>query len=172
MTAADIMTETVRAVRPDEPVAAALDLLQSSESRHLPVVDDGGALVGLLSDRDLRALLGWYDSDEETLQRAQASEAAQRPVSDIMTRNVLTLGLDDDVEDIIEHLLDEKVGALPVVDEDEKLVGIVSYIDVLRAWHRELQGDLGPTVLPNTVDLEARSRVEEGQAVAPRPPRR
>src|SRR5262245_43435038 len=115
MNAADIMTVNIQTLRPDEPLAAAMDLLAASESRHVPVVNDDGELLGILSDRDLRALLGRYDEDSEKEIEVSLSERAQRPVREIMTRNVLAVKEQTDIEDVVGRLVEERVGALPVV---------------------------------------------------------
>jgi CBS domain-containing membrane protein len=164
MIAADIMTVNVRALRPDETVAAAVDLLADLDIRHVPVVDDDGELVGMVSDRDLRALLGRYDDDP-----TKAEEAGDGiPVSAIMTRHVVSVNPGTSVEEVVDHLLDERVGALPVVDHENKLTGIVSYVDVLRAWQQENQVS-GSAILPTLTEMEDRARVHDEQTVAPRP---
>ena len=66
MIAADIMTENVRFIRPEETISDAVELLQSLEVRHLPVVNEDDELVGMLSDRDLRSLFVPFDEDGET----------------------------------------------------------------------------------------------------------
>jgi CBS domain-containing protein len=56
-----------------------------------------------------------------------------------MTTNPLTVSADDELQDVVEILLEEKVGGVPVVDESEGLVGIVTYVDVLRCFLNRLQ---------------------------------
>jgi acetoin utilization protein AcuB len=55
-------------------------------------------------------------------------------VGDIMTREPLYLAPDDDLQEAVELLVEQKFGAIPVLDEVEGLVGIVSYVDVLRCF--------------------------------------
>jgi CBS domain-containing protein len=62
-------------------------------------------------------------------------------VSTVMTTQPMTVAPDDDLTDAIELLLTEKIGAIPVVDEAEGLVGILSYVDVLRCFLGRLQED-------------------------------
>lgn len=100
-------------------IGDALDILQALEIRHLPIIDQTGSLVGMISDRDVRGL---------------AVSSLDRPVTSIMAADVSTIDPETEVEEIIDMLLELKVGALPVVDEESKeLLGIVSYVDVLRA---------------------------------------
>lgn len=161
MKAPDIMTEEVRTVRADQPVSVALEMLSATESRHLPVVNRRGELEGILSDRDLRGLLGRYDADSE--QFAAAWNKAHMPVSDVMTRDPITVDDAADVEEIVELFVDQKLGAVPVVDSDKHVLGIISYIDVLRAWQREHEATGVPGILPTTAELEDRARANEAR---------
>lgn len=58
-----------------------------------------------------------------------------------MTTEPLTLSPDDDLQEAVELLIDEKIGGIPVVDEVEGLMGIVTYLDVLRCFLNRLQED-------------------------------
>jgi CBS domain-containing protein len=99
--------------------------------RHLPVVDEQGELVGMLSDRDLRALERPYAQDAETV--GTRLQNAGVPVATIMSGNVTSVDPDADVTEVMELMLENKIGALPVVDAEGALVGIVSYVDVFRS---------------------------------------
>ena len=131
LTAEDLMTENVVTIEEGATLGDAAALLAEQHIRHLPVVRDR-VLVGMLSDRDLRSLgPGTVDSFEsfEALR-----ERLAEPVSSAMRSDVITVGRTTDVVEIVDLLIEEKVGAVPVVDETEgALVGIVSYVDVLRA---------------------------------------
>jgi CBS domain-containing protein len=129
-TASEIMTEDVTTIDADASLADALQLLAEIEVRHLPVLDDG-ELVGMLSDRDVRSL-GLHVTDLESLDQLRTRTNA--PVSDVMSGGVISIGPATEVSEIIDLMLEEKVGAVPVVDEEStELVGMVSYVDVLRA---------------------------------------
>lgn len=108
----------------------AIEALQASEVRHLPVVDREGELVGMLSDRDVGAALRPFTEGAEA--RRDAEKRARLRVSDVMSADVKCVNVDDDVDDLVEAMLEQHVGALPVVDGDGAIVGIVSYVDVLR----------------------------------------
>lgn len=131
MFAEELMTADPSTIAPAESVHDALLLLQELDVRHLPVVE-GGLLVGMVSDRDLRdvtlPVMAALD------QAAVARDLLARPVRDVMRSDVLSVGLQDDVNDVIDLLVEHKVGAVPVVvDGSRELAGIISYIDVLRA---------------------------------------
>ena len=57
---------------------------------------------------------------------------SERPVADFMTGGVVGVGVDADVSEVIELMLSERIGAVPVVDEADNVCGIISYVDILR----------------------------------------
>lgn len=135
MTLADVMTPNPIAVRAAAPVREALEELEGGTIRHLPVVD-GGLVVGMLSDRDLRP---WRNALQAVREGAEgaAEEVLARPVRAFMRTDVLCLDVSRPVVDAIDVMLDFKVGAVPVVDND-RLVGIVSYVDLLELLKTKL----------------------------------
>lgn len=131
MTARELMTREPAVVDPRATVHEAAELLQALAVRHLPVVDEDGALVGMLSDRDLRALIvPSYEGDEFVGDVQTKRDAA---VSTLMSGSVLSIDDEANASEAVEIMLEHKVGAVPVIDADGTLVGIISYIDVLRA---------------------------------------
>lgn len=131
MIARDIMTENPVTIGSSAKVFEAAEMLMSLEIRHLPVVD-GTELVGMISDRDLRGLYIPRFEDNDKLEAAQ--ERYQAPIASIMTPDVFTIDADTEMSDIINHLLEQKVGAIAVTEpHGGDLLGIVSYVDVLRA---------------------------------------
>ncbi|MBX3270134.1 MAG: CBS domain-containing protein [Sandaracinaceae bacterium] len=127
--AEELMTAEVVTVSEDTPLSAALEIMQEHDIRHLPVVR-GKRLVGMLSDRDLQGLGLRLAVDMETLDRLESKLRAK--VKTAMSSHLVTVHPSSDVAEIIDRLVEERIGAVPVVEEDE-LVGIVSYVDVLRA---------------------------------------
>ena len=137
MTAHDLMTPSPMTVTPDATVAEAWDLMRESEIRHVPVVDRG-ALVGMVSDRDLARF------DIGRLLMAEGAEALRHqlatPVVKVMSSDVITVGPETGLAEIIELLVEHRIGAVPVVRPDTReVVGIVSYVDVLQAVHASLE---------------------------------
>ena len=137
LTAHDLMTEDPTTVSTTATVQRAIWLLQTLDVRHLPVVDEDGALVGMLSDRDIRGLAFPKILGSEYVGAVQT--ALDAPVSTVMSGNVLSVDVEADAAEIIDLMLDQRIGAVPVVDADGTLVGIVSYTDILRAI--PLEGD-------------------------------
>jgi acetoin utilization protein AcuB len=131
MLAEEIMTEDVVTIPETARLGDALQVMQERDVRHVPVVR-GSEIVGILSDRDLRGVGAALINDMETLERVRTRLSA--PVTTLMSTDLITAGRETSVEEIIDLFLEEKISAVPVVDEESgELVGIVSYLDVLRS---------------------------------------
>jgi acetoin utilization protein AcuB len=113
-TAKDLMTPAPIAIDAAAPVSKAVELLASIAIRHLPVVDDSGAIIGMISDRDV-----------------SGEVIANAPATSVMSTPPICAGTDADVRALAKLMIDHMIGAVAIV-EGERLVGIVSYVDVLR----------------------------------------
>ncbi len=127
----EVMSPNPVTVSPEVSVAEVWDLMRERGIRHIPVLERG-ALVGMLSDRDLAHfdMAGVLTSEgADGLRRALAT-----PVAKVMSPDVIDVDPDDDLGEVVDLLVENRIGAVPVVDrETRELVGIVSYIDVLAA---------------------------------------
>jgi CBS-domain-containing membrane protein len=148
LTAHDLMTEDPTTVSMNATLRQAVGLLQTLDVRHLPVVDDEGFLVGMLSDRDVRALALPEFVEAEYVGKIQT--ALQAPVSSMMSSDVMSVNVEADAAEIIDLMLDQKIGAVPVVDADGTLVGIVSYTDILREMPMDADEPEKPRVTNGT----------------------
>ncbi|HEU4341500.1 MAG TPA: CBS domain-containing protein [Candidatus Binatia bacterium] len=134
MKVADVMTRDPLTLGAWESVGQADRLMAENNIRQIPVVQDRD-LVGIVTDRDIRSFLsGSLAESPETRERALNTE-----VGGIMTTEPITVSPEDDLEDVVELLINEKIGGIPVVDQAEGLVGIVTYVDVLRSFLNQLQ---------------------------------
>ena len=127
------MTRRVVTIGPEASIFEVQELMAQNRIRHIPVVEEGDKLVGIVSDRDLRSALpfrylkeGVSPEEQEKLQRLR--------VKDIMTREVFTISPAYTIQDALLMIQNSKVGALPVVDEEGRLRGILSVRDLLRAF--------------------------------------
>ena len=120
-------------VRPETTLAEAKALMQDNNFRHLPVVDGNDKLVGIITDRDMRDAHPSSLLTEEAYQRTLA-EVMQHPVEKIMTRDPITISPYYTLQDTLLVIGQKKVGALPVVDEEGHLKGIMSTRDLLQAF--------------------------------------
>jgi CBS domain-containing protein len=121
-----VMTRNPSVAHRDDSVREVAMRMIDEGIRHMPVVDEG-SVVGMLSERDLRGVVGdlrgFLDQDETPLD-------SQR-VDEVMTPNPVTVPLTASLFDLASCYIDDRIGAVPVVDEDDKLVGVVSYVDLL-----------------------------------------
>jgi acetoin utilization protein AcuB len=138
------MTPSPVTAHPGDLLVDAASRMLHAGIRHLPVVDGAGAVIGMLSDRDVRSAIG------NPMQLIEGEPLSARiedlTVKEIMTPEPRVVAPDSTVATLLALLVDERLGAVPVVDADEGLVGIVSYLDVLR-------NELGPRTAPRRARL-------------------
>jgi acetoin utilization protein AcuB len=127
----DVMKPSPTTIRGNRPLMEAADLMVAQGVRHLPVVDAEDRVIGIVSDRDLRAAVG--DLRLAVVDQATRDHLRGLRVWSAMTTPVRTVEIDTPLSDAIQWFVDHRVGALPVVDAGDQLVGILSYIDVLSA---------------------------------------
>ncbi len=128
----DLMSKKVFTVGPEDMLDKVFFLFNFEAIRHLPVVEKG-KVVGVLSDRDLKKIMGPRKkmiSDKDT--GTQFTVHARR-VRTIMHRGILTIGPDEQAADAAAIMAKRKIGCLPVVKKS-KLVGIITSTDILRAY--------------------------------------
>jgi acetoin utilization protein AcuB len=129
------MTRNPVTVSPETPLPVVREILQKGKFRHLPVVDEEKRLVGIVTDRDLRSA-----SPSSVLSREQskacASQLDKTPVSAIMSRASFSLSPMSTLDDALILLDREKIGALPVVDQEQRVIGMFSMRDLMAAYRR------------------------------------
>lgn len=117
--------------RPATPVHEARQVMVKAKIRHLLVTEDGGLLVGIVTDRDIRLNL---PSQATSLSVWEINHLLTKlTVGEVMTRAVITIGPDREARDAAVLMLDHAIGALPVMDGG-RLVGIVTEADILRGF--------------------------------------
>lgn len=123
--AAQIMTHPVTVLHQDSAVAEAWRLLQRQGIHQAPVLDDTQRLIGMVNERDLLTVID-IDGD-------RVLENLQRRVSDVMATPVVAAAPVTDIRRIAAAMLEGGLSAVPIVNESQRIVGIVSRTDVLRA---------------------------------------
>jgi CBS domain-containing protein len=113
----------------DSKLGFANDIMYLGRIRHLPVVKGENIVVGILTQRDLyraslTSILTNWKENKEFLDSIK--------VSDVMTKNVATINPDATIEEAAQVMIDKKIGALPVVKDKNKLVGLITETDVLQ----------------------------------------
>jgi CBS domain-containing protein len=137
----EVMTHDPVTARPYQPVLEAVALMTEHGFKHVPITDDGGRLVGIISDRDVRTAIG---DPAEALGR-DLTEIEEMPISTVMTSPAESVREEAPLVEVAHQLAHESIGALPVVDEQERVVGIVSYVDVVRKLLDLVTGGPEPT---------------------------
>jgi CBS domain-containing protein len=142
MKAREIMTRDVLTVHRDDQARRAVEIMAENDISGLPVVNDAGELVGIVTESDLlmldkaepprvkTALYGlWIEPD-----RMVEEDARRRGllVQDVMTRRVVSFGPDDSVAKIAKVMAEKRIKRVPIV-EGNRVVGIVSRHDIIRA---------------------------------------
>jgi len=117
MKISDVMTRDVQTVRPDQTAREAAGFMLSADAGAIPVTD-GDRLIGMITDRDI------------AVRGVAEGRGPETPVRDLMTNDIVAARMDDDTDDVAVRMSEAQVRRLPVVDEQEKLCGIVSVADL------------------------------------------
>jgi acetoin utilization protein AcuB len=137
--AQDILTKKTFTITLADSLESAVSLMSTHEIRHLPVVDCD-KVIGMLSDRDVREALPSFS--EIMAQPDVARTRFSAPLSLIVRLGVATIPPTATIPEIIDVLVEQKIGAVPVVrPRTGELEGIVSYVDVLTALRRQYKED-------------------------------
>jgi acetoin utilization protein AcuB len=127
----DWMTKDPITITEDTSMIKAIHIMKDRRFRRLPVVSDG-KLVGMVTDRDLKEA---SPSKATTLDVHELYYLlAELRVSEIMSRNLLSVSQDDTVEHAAQLMLEHTISGLPVLDERGKVIGIITQSDVFRAF--------------------------------------
>lgn len=118
------MTPAPATIRVDATAADAARTMLGIGLRHLPVVDADGGLVGMLSDRDLRGPMVGDDRPAKLITTGTA-------IAELMSRDIVTALPGDDLGAVVHKIVAHRIGAVPIVDPSNRLVGILSFVDVL-----------------------------------------
>ena len=115
----EVMTRDVQTIRPDQKVQEAASFMLSADAGSIPVTD-GDRLIGMITDRDIavRGVAKGYGPDT--------------PVRELMSDDIVCARIDDDCEEVASKMSEAQVRRLPVIDEQERLCGIVSLGDLAR----------------------------------------
>lgn len=126
------MATKVITVSPGASMRAASRLLQDHKIRRLPVVDDDGKLVGIVSDRDLKAA---SPSKATTLDAHELYYLlSEIKIKDIMTRNPIAMRGDNSVEEAAIIMVEKHFGGIPVVDDENRVIGIITDTDIFKVF--------------------------------------
>ena len=136
MRISDVMTRDVATVGPDQTAREAANFMLNSDAGSIPVTE-GDRLIGMITDRDI------------AVRGVAKGHGPDTPVRDIMTSGIVCARESDSVEDVASKMSEAQVRRLPVIDDSEKLIGIVSLGDLSRETdgetaHHALEGVSAP----------------------------
>ena len=134
----DIMIPNPVTLNIDAPFFKAAEIFQEKKIRHLPVVNNQGVIMGVISQRDFNRIAspeksptGEYLYDME--------ELAKYILKQYIIDKVIVLTPEDTIEKAVELMAEKKLGCIPIVDSEQKVVGIVTAIDGLKLLLRILR---------------------------------
>lgn len=137
----DLMTSQVVVVSAETPLADAAQRLLEHRISGLPVVDNDGALVGIITEADFLAAMGIpchhathtvWQSLEALFQQRQRMNGLHGMVADIMIKNVVTINAEQTLHDVIETMKKSQIKRLVVTDAANKVMGIVTRSNLVR----------------------------------------
>lgn len=133
----DLMTKEIFTLREDDSMKSAKSMMELARIRHIPIVNERLEFKGLVTHRDVLAagISRFADIDRETRDEIDSGI----PMSEIMRRDVVTVGPDTPVKEAATILLENKFGCLPVV-ENGVLIGILTETDFLKLAVQLLEG--------------------------------
>ncbi|WP_227396601.1 acetoin utilization AcuB family protein [Jeotgalibacillus aurantiacus] len=120
----DMMVRDVHTLAPDSTLEEAIELMAKEKIRHVPVIDVNRKVVGIVTDRDIK------EFSPSPFQTENREKLFQTKVLDMMTTPVITGHPLDFVEEVAVIFMEEQIGCLPIVSEDQ-LVGMITETDIL-----------------------------------------
>jgi CBS domain-containing protein len=179
---AEVMRHEVATVLPDSPITEVIELLLDKDFTAVPVTDEQGKVVGMVSDNDLLTRGGMNvtlslkrATDPEFVRELnQSLEDPKRKVSEVMTREVMTTSPDAVLGRAAKLMVEKHLKRLPVVNQEGKLVGILGRLDILNTiaavhlpeWHPEAhpigqQATVSDVMTPEVPTVHESATVEE-----------
>lgn len=160
----EIATKDVFTVPPTSTLMNALKMMLKKNFRRVPIADAGTKrLEGIISATDFVNIFGGGEKYGLVKGRygGNLAAAVNEVVERIMQRNVVTVSSDDSFGDAIEIMFEKRVGGCPVVDRENRVVGIVTERDVLRYLsHNRMDGVAADYMTPNVVTLRPKDTIE------------
>ena len=139
-TAGDIMTQPAITISLDRPVTEGVDLMLKNKIKRLPVINENGALVGMLSRLDVFQTIAHETPHWESIRQREVSVENRRYVADIMRRDTQTVAPDAPAAEVIRIIDTDDIQRVAVVEPDGRFRGLISDRDLLAAFAGQGQG--------------------------------
>lgn len=124
---ADVMTRKTVSLSPHHGFSEAVSLMADRHFRHIVVVNTNGQILGVISDRDILRTL------------ARTSNWQTKDVSQIMTPDPVTVKRETPISTAVAKIVSKRINCLPVLDDEEKVCGILTSTDLLKAYQKLLE---------------------------------
>jgi len=132
----DVMTREPTTVTPNTTIKRAAEILVERQISSLPVLDDRGRVCGVLSEADLIRDAFVPDARGHMLPGEYGERLTPTLVEDVMTQHAITAHESSDIADVADLMTSSGVKSLPVIDDDRRLVGVVSRSDLVKVRAR------------------------------------
>ncbi len=153
LSVSSVMSQPVQVVRPDAKMAEAAHLMIAKRISGLPVVDDAGSLLGIITEADFLRGLGvpsqhpshnlWQTLESlfNHLAHRADLEGPNDSVSEHMVCDVICVAIDDNLDDVLAVMKQRRVKRVVVCDEGKQVVGMVTRSDLVRVFFDKYLGD-------------------------------
>ncbi len=123
-TVGEVMTSKIVTLNPSNSLQDAIGMMANNSFRHFPVVEDNAHLAGVVSDRDLLRAMNL------------SKDWSSTTVAQVMTQNVVKVKRDTPLSAAVEEILTRRINCLPVVEDNDRVCGIVTSTDLLKAFQQ------------------------------------
>ena len=132
MKVSEVMTREVQTIQPDQTAQQAASFMLSTDAGSIPVTE-GERLIGMITDRDI------------AVRGIAKGHGPDTPVRELMTNDIICAREDEEIEDVASKMSEAQVRRLPIIDNEDRLCGIVSLGDLARetsdeSAHQALEG--------------------------------
>jgi CBS domain-containing protein len=122
----DIMTKYLKMCRPDATVKDAAEIMEELNCGVVPIVDENNKIQGIVTDRDIALYATLHGREHEKTR-----------LKEFMRKNVITCHPEDDIDTAINKMKENKIRRIPVVDDENKVIGLISIGDLAITTHKE-----------------------------------
>ncbi len=167
----DVMTEQPVCLEKQDTLAKAIEVMKEGKFRHLPIVDSQRRLVGIVSDRDILSHLSHPPEQKQPEDKGfrnrlfmvdPKDKNLSLPLANVMTRDIMHAVPSYGFFNAVKMLDEKKISCLPVVDEEENFVGILTVNDVMRAlltaYELSEKSQANPEPMPPSVGMESQEK--------------
>jgi len=166
----DVGTNDVKTIPSRTPIMRSLKMMLNYNFRRMPIADAGTKrLEGIVSATDILNFLGGGEKHKLVMERYNGNlfAAVNENVDEIMERKVITVHYTESWEDALEIMLKKRVGGCPIVNDENKVVGIITERDMIKylANQTRLDGYVRDYMTTNVITIEASTTIEEAMKI-------